>query len=61
MHTYLSKCLFMFLPMSKFKLLLTGLAFAYKQLLVFMHTAHCVFGSILILILGGFLLENSCR
>ena len=28
--------------MSKLKLLLTGLAFAYKQLLVFMHTAHCV-------------------
>ena len=26
--------------MSKLKLLLTGLAFAYKQLLVFMHTAH---------------------
>ena len=26
--------------MSKFKLLLTGLAFAYKQLLVFMHTAQ---------------------
>ena len=30
----------MFLPMSKLKLLLTGLAFAYKQLLVFMHMAQ---------------------
>ena len=28
------------LPMSKLTLLLTGLAFAYKQLLVFMHTAQ---------------------
>ena len=30
------------LPMSKLKLLLTGLAFAYKQLIVFMHTAQCL-------------------
>ena len=30
-----------FLPMSKLKFLLIGLGFAYKRLLVFMHTTHC--------------------
>ena len=45
MHSYAFEQLLVyhtFLPMSKLKLLLTGLTFAYKRLLVFfMHTAHC--------------------